>query len=797
MSEQLIKTPGVFGDNGNFLLERELGAGGMGGVYMGRDKMLDRPVAVKVMLPEFGNDPEFVDKFKKEAQSAARLLHPNIAQVYSYGIFEGMPYIAMELASGGSLYSLMKSNPGKLDVQRAIKICQQTAQALQCATDQGVVHGDVKPENILLDANGNAKLVDFGLAAMQKDTNEIWGTPYYISPEKVKKEVVDFRADMYSLGGTLYHALTGVPPFDGDDAIAVVKKRFEGMPKKPSEIRSDITPAVDELVLRMLALDKEERYPSFEALLEAFKEVLASGLANKTTKIDGTTPKVGAPTVHGGKRMISSRMRRPMMKKGGMSPATTSKVTPQTGADEDALKTDAEESAEEDEGAGNLLKKVILSVVGGIVIIGAIAGGLVWYLNAVEQDKIAQEKAMHARTCAQGHESIADIQRKAEKFALDFNGLAEKAIGSCEKYSDEIKKLLPEYADMLKPGAEAKPAAEGEEAKQIPGVIRDMQDLWERAIACQAGQAHVAEALTNIVNTCSQAEAVVGQTKEDAQRLSDIAASAKDLFDQMSTLKDVEVVKKANSFIKTKGEQLIKKTVRDLKIQQGEADRAQKKLEADKAAAEKAASEAEAKKQLIEKETKEIAEKFDAIVAQGCFRQLDWASATRQLTTTAGEFQTAEGELAAKFQLHKVEQMKSVQDVLISKGSGFVFKAGKALKGGKIYKIDEKEIQVQTKDRKSTKISWQKFYKEYPGNFNELLNAFILKGKGAGLRLSAWEDAMVGAALTMRLVCGDLPGANEKAIQLAKEVVKKNPDSEKRVKEVFPDIDFTGVAEQE
>ena len=216
MSEQqLITTPGVFGENGNFLLERELGAGGMGGVYMGRDKMLDRPVAVKVMLKEYGEDAEFVEKFKKEAQAAAKLIHPNIAQIYSYGICDGMPYIAMELAAGGSLFSVMNANPGKTDITRVLKICQQVAQALHCASDQGFVHGDVKPENILFDANGNAKLVDFGLASMQKETDEIWGTPYYISPEKVKKEPIDFRADIYSLGGTLYHALTGVAPFDG------------------------------------------------------------------------------------------------------------------------------------------------------------------------------------------------------------------------------------------------------------------------------------------------------------------------------------------------------------------------------------------------------------------------------------------------------------------------------------------------------------------------------------------------------------------------------------------------------
>ena len=130
MSEQLIQTPSVFGENGNYLLERQLGCGGMGGVYMGRDKMLDRPVAVKVMLKEYGADAEFVEKFKKEAQAAAKLIHPNIAQIYTYGISDGMPYIAMELVAGGSLWSIMKNNMGKTDVARVLKICQQVAQAL-------------------------------------------------------------------------------------------------------------------------------------------------------------------------------------------------------------------------------------------------------------------------------------------------------------------------------------------------------------------------------------------------------------------------------------------------------------------------------------------------------------------------------------------------------------------------------------------------------------------------------------------------------------------------------------------
>ena len=193
--ETILNPPCEFG---RFIVERELGHGGMGGVFLARDKMLDRPVAVKVMLKEYGSDEIFVEKFKKEAQSAARLIHPNIAQIYSYGICDGMPYISMELVAGGSLFQLMQNSPGKTDIARVMKICEQVAQALRCAADQGLVHGDIKPENVLLDSNGNAKIVDFGLAAMQKDTDEIWGTPYYISPEKVKKEphISLFRYDI-------------------------------------------------------------------------------------------------------------------------------------------------------------------------------------------------------------------------------------------------------------------------------------------------------------------------------------------------------------------------------------------------------------------------------------------------------------------------------------------------------------------------------------------------------------------------------------------------------------------------
>ena len=438
MSEQLIQAPCAFGDNGNFLLERELGSGGMGGVYMGRDKMLDRPVAVKVMLKELGSDPEFLEKFKKEAQAAAKLIHPNIAQIYSYGVCDGMPYMAMELAAGGSLYSIMNANPGKTDVARVIKICQQVAQALQCASDQGFVHCDVKPENILLDANGNAKLVDFGLAGMQKDTDEIWGTPYYISPEKVRKEPVDFRADIYSLGGTLYHALTGVAPFEGADSIEVIKKRFLGLPKKPSELRPELTPAIDDLVMKMLSLNKEDRYPSFEALLEAFKDVLTTGLSAAAAE-----PATAKPAASGAKRM-AVRRRRVMMTK-----------RPTAAAKAPAAESDPEIANQKDdeEGGGSLGAKVAAAVIGGIVLIGAVIGGLVWYTISSNNAEKARIQADIASGIEKARSAISDTMSGAVKFADDFDDFAARAIEECQKPTDELAKILPaEQGAKLKPG---------------------------------------------------------------------------------------------------------------------------------------------------------------------------------------------------------------------------------------------------------------------------------------------------------------------------------------------------------
>ena len=871
MSEQqLITTPGVFGENGNFLLERELGAGGMGGVYMGRDKMLDRPVAVKVMLKEYGEDAEFVEKFKKEAQAAAKLIHPNIAQIYSYGICDGMPYIAMELAAGGSLYSLMNVNPGKTDITRVLKICQQVAQALQCASDQGFVHGDVKPENILFDANGNAKLVDFGLASMQKETDEIWGTPYYISPEKVKKEPIDFRADIYSLGGTLYHALTGVAPFEGEDSIAVVKKRFDGAPKKPSEIRSEISPQIDALVMQMLALDKEARYPSFEALLEAFKDVLSTGLTGAFTSPAPASAGV-KPAATGGRKVMMTRGRRVMKKKTLATTAAEPEasgaegelpVSPDTAADvsEIAEKTDDED----EEGGGNLGLKVVGAIVGVIVAIALIVGGLIWYQVADRKARAAEEYALISNGHKSAKDAIADTVEKAKAFADEFDTFAKKAVEECEKPTDAIARLLSaEHAALLKPAtskvledaiastneavkveapaAPAAPAATNAtaavaasnaapakaaapalkapapakddakkadakaakaEAKtdkpQVPQVVGTMNELWERAYSCLASAVKIRHQIRLLVRKGAEAEKYAEVNRENMEKLADLSRTLVDMLDQIKVSKDVENVRKGITFIKQKGESTVRTTEKQMRIEKLQAERkakAEAAAAAEKERKEKAEAEHKAK---IEAETAAIKEKFDAIVNQGCFRQLDWKSALRQLDNVKSEFKTAEGQIAADLQIRKVNDMKKIHDIFIKSLPNHVFK-GK-LKGMKVAKVDEKELElVRVDGKRKGKVTWQKFYANYPGNLNECINTYVVNGRQNAkprLNLREWADAMTGAALTMQLVCAEVNGAIERSEKLVQEAVKQFPEYGKTAQAIFPDMKLEVAAEE-
>ena len=267
----------VAGRLANFRILDLIGAGGMGAVYLAQDDALDRRVAIKVMLSSVGKDPEMLATFRREAQAAARLNHPHVVQIYSFGEENSQPYIVMELVNAGKLDAMISSG-GRLDPAFVMRVGAEIAEGLAAAQAANLLHGDIKPENILFDEKHSAKLVDFGIASMLTSKSgapdEIWGTPFYIAPEKVRKHGNDVRSDIYSLGATLYHALAGKPPFDGPTVKDVIQARFGRKPQPLPELCPGIDPRVVAIVDRMMSENPFQRYPNYTSLLGDMRRYL-------------------------------------------------------------------------------------------------------------------------------------------------------------------------------------------------------------------------------------------------------------------------------------------------------------------------------------------------------------------------------------------------------------------------------------------------------------------------------------------------------------------------------------------
>lgn len=268
---------------GEYQILRQIGSGGMANVYAAREMKLQRDVALKILRTDAGPQDKVADdsnlkRFQREAQAAARLNHPSIVQVYEFGEVDGVHYIAQELVDGINLKQAIERD-GVCDAAQAIEILRCVAGALQVAHDAGVMHRDIKPENIMRGGDDAIKVTDFGLARMltQVDTSTAnltragltLGTPRYMSPEQIQGHKVDARSDLYSLGVTMYHLLTGSPPFDADEPIALAVKHINDTPRPLDHARgsSDLPPWLVSLVMQCLQKSPDSRFPSADALL--------------------------------------------------------------------------------------------------------------------------------------------------------------------------------------------------------------------------------------------------------------------------------------------------------------------------------------------------------------------------------------------------------------------------------------------------------------------------------------------------------------------------------------------------
>lgn len=322
---------------GRYLLKDKVGNGGMASVFRAQDQVLDRTVAVKIMLPQYAGDATFAARFKQEAQAAAGLSSPYIVGVYDWGKDGDTYYIVMEYLRGTDLKSGVRSH-GALDPKKVAQIGFQICGALSVAHKHEIIHRDIKPQNIMVLPDGNIKVMDFGIARAKNShltqDNNVLGTAHYVSPEQTRGQDLGPTSDIYSLGVVMYECATGRVPFDGDDAISVALKQVNELPVPPSQINPGVDPALERIILKCMEKDPANRFQSADELreiLNAYATGRAVDVAEPTRVISGAVPMGGMGATE---TRVMSDATQAMVRPAGASPSVTSagpRVPSQTG----------------------------------------------------------------------------------------------------------------------------------------------------------------------------------------------------------------------------------------------------------------------------------------------------------------------------------------------------------------------------------------------------------------------------------------------------------------------------------
>lgn len=341
---------------GRYLLKDRVGAGGMATVYRAQDQVLDRTVAVKMMLPQYAGDATFAARFKQEAQAAAGLSSPYIVNVYDWGKDGDTYYIVMEYLRGTDLKSGVRSH-GALDPQKVAQIGSQICGALSVAHKHEIIHRDIKPQNIMVLPDGNIKVMDFGIARAKNShltqDNNVLGTAHYVSPEQTRGQELGPTSDIYSLGVVMYECATGQVPFDGDDAISVAMKQVSEIPVPPSQVNPGVDTALERIILKCMEKDPANRFQSADELREVLNAYIA-GRAVDVPELTRVIPGAAATRV--------------------MSDQTQAMVRPSApGQTAARAQVPGAYQAEQEEERGGMGKGKVAAIVIGVIAVLAIA----------------------------------------------------------------------------------------------------------------------------------------------------------------------------------------------------------------------------------------------------------------------------------------------------------------------------------------------------------------------------------------------------------------------------------------
>jgi serine/threonine-protein kinase len=470
---------------GRYRLVELLGQGGMATIYRARDAQLDRDVAVKLLRPEFGQDPDFLARFRDEARSAASLNHPNIVAVFDFGEGADGPYIVMELIDGQDLGAIIREN-GALPPRQSARVTAEVAKALHAAHVKGIVHRDVKPSNVLIGRDGRVKVADFGIARALTEAQLTlpgitMGSVHYFSPEQARGEPATVASDIYSLGIVLYECLTAQRPFSGDGAAAVALARLTSTPPRPSALRPGTPPELDAIVTRAMALDPAARYASAASMASALEGWLAAPSAQPGAAA-GAAAGAAVAGVAAASTVASAQARPnpvpyPPDAYARSAPVTTSSAPPPPPVDADV----------EDDGGGagpwawaaGILGIVILAIVGFLIFQMLTGGGSPGPTASPEASPVAVPAFVDL--------TYAEAEAEAARFGLTVTRAATEERTDVEP--DTVLAQDPPAGEPVPPGTEIKlTVAVGKLAVSTPNII----GMPENA----ALQAIVAEGLT-------------------------------------------------------------------------------------------------------------------------------------------------------------------------------------------------------------------------------------------------------------------------------------------------------------